>query len=123
VTTVSGPPMCSFCGKLQNQVEKLFAGPGVWICDECVVFCVDVMAEESQEGVSQGEPGSDGSWRIEVQVETGESVVRDRLLSDIASWRRIARKLTTREVDLVSGSVRVQSHVQAGGGGGRSPAE
>jgi len=37
---------CSFCGKSQNQVRRLIAGPQVYICDECVALCNDIMAEE-----------------------------------------------------------------------------
>jgi hypothetical protein len=36
---------CSFCGKRQHQVRKLVAGPGVWICDQCVALCVEIVAE------------------------------------------------------------------------------
>jgi ATP-dependent Clp protease ATP-binding subunit ClpX len=36
---------CSFCGKRQDQVRKLIAGPGVWICNECVALCVEILAE------------------------------------------------------------------------------
>ncbi|MBS3985114.1 MAG: ATP-dependent Clp protease ATP-binding subunit ClpX [Selenomonadales bacterium] len=44
---------CSFCGKTQEQVKKLIAGPGVYICDECVELCMEIVEEEShheQEG-------------------------------------------------------------------------
>lgn len=37
---------CSFCGKSQNEVKKLIAGPGVYICDECIELCNDIIAEE-----------------------------------------------------------------------------
>ncbi len=37
---------CSFCGKSQEQVRKLIAGPGVYICDECVELCNDILDEE-----------------------------------------------------------------------------
>ncbi|MBS4960171.1 MAG: ATP-dependent Clp protease ATP-binding subunit ClpX [Clostridiales bacterium] len=37
---------CSFCGKPQDQVRKLIAGPGVYICDECVALCEDIIYEE-----------------------------------------------------------------------------
>jgi hypothetical protein len=40
---------CSFCGKAQKQVRRLIAGPDVYICDECVVKCVDIIAEELTE--------------------------------------------------------------------------
>ena len=36
---------CSFCGKRQDQVRKLVAGPGVCICDQCVALCVEILAE------------------------------------------------------------------------------
>ena len=38
--------LCSFCGKSQRQVKKLIAGPGVYICDECIELCNDIIAEE-----------------------------------------------------------------------------
>jgi ATP-dependent Clp protease ATP-binding subunit ClpX len=43
---------CSFCGKSQNEVRKLIAGPSVFICDECVDLCNDIIREEIQESVS-----------------------------------------------------------------------
>ncbi len=38
--------LCSFCGKSQSEVKKLIAGPGVYICDECIELCNDIIAEE-----------------------------------------------------------------------------
>ena len=46
---------CSFCGKSQNEVRKLIAGPSVFICDECVDLCNDIIREEIQETGSEGE--------------------------------------------------------------------
>lgn len=40
---------CSFCGKSQTEVKKLIAGPSVFVCDECVELCNDIIKEESQE--------------------------------------------------------------------------
>src|SRR5450759_3319660 len=40
---------CSFCGKPQRQVRKLIAGPGVYICDECVELCNEIVDEELEE--------------------------------------------------------------------------
>ncbi|MDF2536483.1 MAG: ATP-dependent protease, partial [Bacillales bacterium] len=37
---------CSFCGKSQDQVRKLIAGPGVYICDECIELCNEMVEEE-----------------------------------------------------------------------------
>ena len=41
---------CSFCGKTQDEVRKLVAGPSVYICDECVDLCVDILSEELESG-------------------------------------------------------------------------
>ena len=45
---------CSFCGKSQHEVKKLIAGPSVFVCDECISLCNDIMREESQ-GEGKGE--------------------------------------------------------------------
>lgn len=44
--TRTTPILCSFCGKGQEDVKKLVAGPGVYICDECVDLCTDILTEE-----------------------------------------------------------------------------
>ncbi|MGB8002037.1 MAG: ClpX C4-type zinc finger protein, partial [Anaerobacillus sp.] len=41
-----GQLKCSFCGKTQDQVRKLVAGPGVYICDECIELCTEIVEEE-----------------------------------------------------------------------------
>src|SRR6476469_1049551 len=54
-TTTSGskgtkvPYRCSFCGKSQEQVRKLIAGQGVYICDECINLCQEIIEEELHE--------------------------------------------------------------------------
>src|SRR3989442_1886615 len=47
-TTAKGgkPYRCSFCGKSQDQVRKLIAGQGVYICDECITLCREIVDEE-----------------------------------------------------------------------------
>ena len=47
---------CSFCGKSQHEVRKLIAGPSVFICDECIELCNDIIREETQ-----GEHGAKGA--------------------------------------------------------------
>ena len=58
-TTTSGDDgkllYCSFCGKSQHEVRKLIAGPSVFICDECVDLCNDIIREEVQESSSQSD--------------------------------------------------------------------
>ena len=46
---------CSFCGKSQHEVRKLIAGPSVFICDECVELCNDIIREEVSEGAQNGD--------------------------------------------------------------------
>ena len=40
---------CSFCGKNQDQVKRLIAGPGVYICDECIELCSEIIEDEFEE--------------------------------------------------------------------------
>ena len=62
---------CSFCGKSQHEVRKLIAGPSVFICDECVDLCNDIIREEIQE-----KSGSGSSSRLPTPREI------DRILND-----------------------------------------
>ncbi len=48
---------CSFCGKSQHEVRKLIAGPTVFICDECVELCTDIIREESKNAISKSGDG------------------------------------------------------------------
>jgi ATP-dependent Clp protease ATP-binding subunit ClpX len=58
---------CSFCGKSQNEVRKLIAGPSVFICDECVDLCNDIIREEIQESSSE-----EGSNKLPIPAEINE---------------------------------------------------
>ena len=55
----SGTLYCSFCGKSQHEVKKLIAGPTVFICNECVELCVDIIREESKSSLAV-----DGSGKV-----------------------------------------------------------
>ena len=48
---------CSFCGKSQHEVKKLIAGPTVFICDECVELCMDIIREENKTALSKSRDG------------------------------------------------------------------
>src|ERR687885_309069 len=48
---------CSFCGKSQHEVRKLIAGPTVFICDECVELCMDIIREESKSSLVKSRDG------------------------------------------------------------------
>ena len=49
------PFHCSFCGKSQNEVKKLIAGPSVYVCDECITLCNDIIREEAEAAGVEGE--------------------------------------------------------------------
>jgi ATP-dependent Clp protease ATP-binding subunit ClpX len=48
---------CSFCGKSQHEVRKLIAGPMVFICDECVGLCKDIIQEENKPSLVKSREG------------------------------------------------------------------
>ena len=52
---------CSFCGKSQDQVRKLIAGPGVYICDECIDLCNEILDEELVDSQGNPRPGTEHS--------------------------------------------------------------
>lgn len=54
---------CSFCGKRQDEVDKLVAGPSVFVCNECIVACYDMLQEE---GEGSSEQGSEVPFEMEV---------------------------------------------------------
>jgi ATP-dependent Clp protease ATP-binding subunit ClpX len=58
---------CSFCGKSQHEVRKLIAGPSVYVCDECVALCNDIINEESQD--EKNAPASDALPRLPAPTE------------------------------------------------------
>ena len=58
---------CSFCAKSQKQVKKLIAGPGVYICDECIDLCNDIIADELARAGRRplrGAPEAEGDLRV-----------------------------------------------------------
>ena len=68
--------LCSFCGKNQNEVKKLIAGPSVFICDECVDLCNDIIKEESKDINEESEKSeSDLLSPIELSKSLGEHVI------------------------------------------------
>jgi len=59
---------CSFCGKSQHEVRKLIAGPSVFICDECIELCNDIIREESQG--DQGARGAKSDLPVPYEIRT-----------------------------------------------------
>ena len=61
---------CSFCGKSQHEVRKLIAGPSVFICDECVDLCNDIIREEAQ----NARDGKDDADRLPIPAELRDAL-------------------------------------------------
>ena len=106
----SGNLSCSFCGKSQKEVKKLIAGPTVYICDECIGLCNDIIAEE----VEKEEPAA-GVAPIpkpsEIKVILDEYVVgQDRAKKVLAvavhnHYKRIDSKVTANDVELQKSNI------------------
>ena len=76
---------CSFCGKSQNEVRKLIAGPTVFICDECVELCADICAENKSEAdkVAMGE-AEYLSWDgVAVRPPNSVEILADALIAEM----------------------------------------
>jgi hypothetical protein len=56
---------CSFCNKSQHDVKKLIAGPSVYICDECVDICFDILSEPRKDAPPETEPRGELSETVE----------------------------------------------------------
>lgn len=66
---------CSFCGKSQHEVRKLIAGPSVYICDECVSLCTDIIREEGHAGVTGEGPQKKLPTPREINATLDEYVI------------------------------------------------
>ena len=101
---------CSFCGKSQKEVKKLIAGPTVYICDECIGLCNDIIAEEIA-----GEEKRDHKVRIprpaEIKAILDEYVVgQDRAKKTLAvavhnHYKRIETRLEVDDVELQKSNI------------------
>ena len=81
---------CSFCGKGQDQVRKLVAGPGVYICDQCVELCNEVLEEDRRIGPPAHKRARDTGSGAERQDQPGwraTTTSRPRL------WDRLRRRI------------------------------
>jgi ATP-dependent Clp protease ATP-binding subunit ClpX len=67
---------CSFCGKSQHEVKKLIAGPSVFICDECIELCNDIIRDEAPaEGIAAKAPKSDLPIPSEIKASLDQYVI------------------------------------------------
>ena len=106
----NGNLSCSFCGKGQREVKKLIAGPGVYICDECIGLCNDIIAEE----VEKDEPYA-GSTPIpkpaDIKATLDEYVVGQNRAKKILAvavhnhYKRIDSRVTSEDVELSKSNI------------------
>ena len=101
---------CSFCGKSQREVKKLIAGPTVYICDECIELCNDIIAEETGEEESAA-PGSRVPKPREIKSSLDEYVIGQEQAKKILSvavhnhYRRIESQSFVGEVELQKANI------------------
>jgi ATP-dependent Clp protease ATP-binding subunit ClpX len=101
---------CSFCGKSQHEVRKLIAGPSVFVCDECVELCNDIIREEMQEKASSAKGGKLPTPR-EINNILDEYVVGQQYAKKILSvavynhYKRLQSQQRKDEVELAKSNI------------------
>jgi ATP-dependent Clp protease ATP-binding subunit ClpX len=106
----SGNLVCSFCGKSQDEVRKLIAGPTVYICDECIDLCNDIIAEEcdQEEGLASTSavPKPAEIKKVLDQYVIGQERAK-RVLSVAVHnhYKRIDSQLVTGDVELQKSNI------------------
>src|SRR5271156_3935886 len=106
----SGNLVCSFCGKSQDEVRKLIAGPTVYICDECIDLCNDIIAEEtdSEEAFSQSSavPKPAEIKRVLDQYVIGQERAKKILSVAVHNhYKRIDSQMVTGDVELQKSNI------------------
>ena len=66
---------CSFCGKGQEQVRRLIAGPNAYICDECIELCSEIIEEELEELLNSGIKVN--TVRLSIGTENIDDIIED----------------------------------------------
>lgn len=100
---------CSFCGKTQDQVKKLIAGPNVYICDECVALCNEIIAEETKIMPEMDEFASPKPMEIKAvldQYVIGQDEAKRALAVAVYNhYKRINNLQTNDEVELQKSNI------------------
>ncbi|MGI6778816.1 MAG: ATP-dependent Clp protease ATP-binding subunit ClpX [Acetivibrionales bacterium] len=101
---------CSFCGKTQEQVKRLVAGPGVYICDECIELCSEIIEEEFEEAKNDTElndiPKPKEIKDILNQYVIGQEEAKKSLAVAVYNhYKRINSDLNTGEVELQKSNI------------------
>ena len=102
---------CSFCGKGQEQVRKLVAGPGVYICDQCIDLCQEVLEEDNRSTTTKrGKPGTIPNPQVIAasldQYVIGQEHAKKALSVAVFNhYKRIAHSKTNSDVELDKSNV------------------
>jgi ATP-dependent Clp protease ATP-binding subunit ClpX len=100
---------CSFCGKSQHEVRKLIAGPTVFICDECVELCMDIIREDHKSAISKSRDGVPTPAEIQGVLDDyviGQSHAK-RVLSVAVHnhYKRLAHSGKSNDVELAKSNI------------------
>ena len=102
---------CSFCGKGQEQVRKLVAGPGVYICDQCIDLCQEVLEEDNRSTTTKrGKPGTIPNPQV-IAASLDQYVIGQEHAKKVLSvavfnhYKRIAHAKTNSDVELQKSNV------------------
>ena len=105
-----GHLFCSFCGKNQEEVKKLIAGPSVYICDECIELCNDIIAEEyEKEALSR--KGKGIPKPVEIKELLDEYVIGQEHAKKVLSvavynhYKRITSRIKSSDVELQKSNI------------------
>lgn len=104
---------CSFCGKSQDEVKKLVAGRGVYICDECIEVCINIVADELSE-MAPGEGGNSAEnlpTPSKIKEFLDQYVIGQDYAKKVLSvavynhYKRLNSKKTNKDVDIQKSNV------------------
>ena len=101
---------CSFCGKSQEEVKKLIAGPAVYICDECIELCNEIIEEEYEKEVETRQKGGFPT-PAEIKSTLDQYVIKQEVAKKILSvavynhYKRLETSVNTGDVDLQKSNV------------------
>jgi ATP-dependent Clp protease ATP-binding subunit ClpX len=99
---------CSFCGKSQNEVKKLIAGPAVYICDECIQLCSEIIEEESEKDARETEvtliPKEIKKMLDEYVIEQ-ESAKRVLSVAVYNHYKRLDSKVVSGDVEIQKSNI------------------
>lgn len=99
---------CSFCGKNQKEVSKLIAGPAVYICDECIQLCSEIIEEESEkdtEKIGSGFTPEDIKFKLDEYVIEQDDSKKILAVAVYNHYKRLDSVINTKEVEIQKSNI------------------